>query len=323
MIEVERVRLAYNNVYLVSDGDALVVIDTGPDYRGAREALTAALRGRKPDLVVATHGHLDHAGLGRWWQAQGVPVMLGAEDIPQAEGHTDADIDLMEAYVRGIGAPEEVELEVISGLEQRRLWTHRMRSAEAWPEARDGRWPTGLRYETFTPELTVRPGVALPIRGLKAVPSPGHTPGNLVVGYWEDGNELTGDFVFSGDQLLPDITPTPAIQFHDGRRFPSFPRFLDSLWALDFRGPCYPGHGAPVDDGQVLRATLEQAQQRSERMYDELRTSGASTVYALSERMYPRALRRRFWQIVSTVQGHLDVLAEAEQVVESEGRWSV
>ena len=77
MTTVERVELAYNNVYFVSDGSSLVVIDTGPDYRGAREAISDALRGRAPDIVVATHGHLDHAGLGRWWQERGVAVLLG------------------------------------------------------------------------------------------------------------------------------------------------------------------------------------------------------------------------------------------------------
>ena len=34
-------------------------------------------------------------------------------------------------------------------------------------------------------------------------------------------------------------------------------------------------------------------------------------VYALAERLYPRALRRRFWQIAATVQGHLDSLEAA------------
>ena len=50
-------------------------------------------------------------------------------------------------------------------------------------------------------------------------------------------------------------------------------------------------------------------------------TTTPETVYHLAERLYPRALRRRFWQIISTIQGHLDVLAEAGQVVEEGHRW--
>ena len=323
MVSVERIRLAYNNVYLLSDGERLVVIDTGPDYRGARETITAALRGRRPEVVVATHGHLDHAGLGAWWQSQGVPVLLGAADVPQAIGAVDADIDLMEAYVRGIAAPPEVEAETVAGLEMRRGWTKRMRHAKEWPEARDGRWPTGLRYEPFEPDRTIACDTELSLDGLDVLLSPGHTPGNLVA----EARDADGRLVlFSGDQLLPEITPTPAIQFEDGTRFASLPRFLDSLRVLADRehapAVCYPGHGEPFEHvAEVIAANLSQAEQRTERLAEELRAAGPATVYELAERMYPRALRRRFWQIISTVQGHLDVLAEAGRAEFADGRW--
>lgn len=35
MAEVQRVKLGYNNVYAVRVGDETVLVDTGPDYRGA------------------------------------------------------------------------------------------------------------------------------------------------------------------------------------------------------------------------------------------------------------------------------------------------
>jgi glyoxylase-like metal-dependent hydrolase (beta-lactamase superfamily II) len=319
---VERLKLAYNNVYFVTEGTALVVIDTGPDYRGAREQIQAALDGRRPEFVVATHGHLDHAGLGTWWQAKGIPVLLGAADLPQTEAHADSDIDLMEEYIRTIGAPENVEREVINGLELRRQWTHRMRHLAEWPDARDGRWPTGLRYEPFTPErltneATVRVG------SLSILDSPGHTPGNLIAIEDSDPDRV---LLFSGDQLLPEITPTPAIQFSGGKRFPSLPRFLDSIRALEaLPAPpaiCYPGHGEPFENvTAVIDANLAQAEQRTQRVNDEMRLAGEATAYELAERIYPRALRRRFWQIIATVQGHLDVLAESGEAVCESGRW--
>ena len=324
MVSVERVALGYNNVYFVSQGSELVVIDTGPDYRGARESLASALRGRTPALVVATHGHLDHAGLGAWWQTQGVPVLLGEADLPQAEGHSDADIDLLEEFIATIGAPPSVEAEAVAGLEQRREWTRRMRHEAKWPEAKDGRWPTGLRYECFTPKQLTPGDRELPIPGLKAVTSPGHTPGNLVVEYSNSSRAERAELLFSGDQLLPEITPTPAIQFQNGRRFPSLPRFVDSLrrWETSCPKFCYPGHGEPFSNvAEVIAANLAQVDQRSQRLRAELRDMGSATVYEVAERMYPRALRRRFWQIISTVQGHLDVLAEAGEASEDGGRW--
>lgn len=320
MVSCERVRLAYNNLYIVEDAGRVVVIDTGPDYRGARETILDALHGRTPEVVVATHGHLDHAGLGNWWQERGVPVLLGVEDLPQALGQNDHDIDLMEGYIEHIGAPRHLEKEIIAGLEQRRRWSSEMRRPGKWPEARDGRWPTALRYEPFQPGRTAGGPVQLPC-GLSAVPAPGHTPGNLVVLHEGEG------WLFSGDTLLPEITPTPAIQFHQGRRFPSLPRFLASLEALDTRQPppahCFPGHGEPFDNvPEVIEENLRQAHQRSERLYESLREEGPATVYAIAERLYPRALRRRFWQIIATIQGHLDTLEEAGRARYDGGRWS-
>ncbi len=323
MASVERVRLAYNNVYFVTDGAELVVIDTGPDYRGARETLLEALAGRAPVAVVATHGHLDHAGLGAWWQERGVPVIAGEADVAQTLGHTDHDIDDLEHFVEVCGAPGPVVAEVLEGLEQRRDWSHQMRAATAWREQPDGRWPTALHYRPFQPMQTVSDPLELPC-GLTVLPSPGHTPGNLVAILRDaDG----GTRLFSGDQLLPEITPTPAVQFHDGERFPSLPRFLDSLRALEsvepVPGECFPGHGEPfVDVRAVIDANLDQAEVRTGRLRQDLDSGGPATLYALAERAYPRALKRRYWQIISTVQGHLDVLAEAGLARHEGGLWS-
>lgn len=312
----ERIRLAYNNVYLVEDCGELVVIDTGPDYNGAREAIRETLGGRKPELVVATHGHLDHAGLGRWWQDLGVPVMLGTEDLPYARG-AEFDFDSLARYVETCGAPAVVIAEAIAGLRQRKRWHDHLRDTDGWTPSEDGRWPTQLRYRTFEPDELLGEARKLPA-GLFALPTPGHTPGNLVVIHPGEG------WLFSGDQLLPDITPTPAIHFHNGRRFRSLPRFLDSMSALQANAltRCLPGHGEPFGGvAGAVSANLVQAEERTTRLLATLQTEGPATPYEAAERLYPRALRRRFWQIVATVQGHLDVLAEADTVVEDAGRW--
>jgi glyoxylase-like metal-dependent hydrolase (beta-lactamase superfamily II) len=318
VLNVERVALAYNNVYLVDDGSDLVVIDAGPDYRGARETILAALRGRKPALVLATHGHLDHAGLGAWWQDQGVPVSLGAEDDAYARGE-DFEFMALANYVRECAAPPSVVAEAVEGLRIRREWHDRLRHAEGWAPSRDGRWPTQLRYAPFAPSELVEGERKLPC-GLRVVPAPGHTPGNVVV----IGQGEAGPVLFSGDQLLPEITPTPAIQFHRGERFPSLPRFIESLTHLasaEMRFvACYPGHGDPFRNvAEVLAANLAQAKERTGRVLEALDTEGPGSVYEIAERLYPRALRRRFWQIIATTQGHLDVLAESGAAI-FEGR---
>ena len=322
MARFERIQLTYNNVYVVDGPEGRILIDTGPDYKGARDLLREALGDRPPDAVIATHSHHDHAGLGAWWQAQGVPVYLGGADLHFArkphfldEGELAAMVD----YVRATGAPPEVQAEAIEGLERRREWAARVaNSAEYPPVGTTGRWPTGLRYEAFEPEHTVAEDVS--IGGLDVLVCPGHTPGNLVAIDPEEG------VLFSGDQLLPSITPTPGIQFVPGsggfERFASLPAFVASLKRLRARElrQCLPGHGEPFTDvAGEIDGNLAAIEARTERMLEELRERGPATVYGLGERLYPKALRRRFWQIVATVQGHLDLLAERGLVERQEG----
>lgn len=127
----------------------------------------------------------------------------------------------------------------------------------------------------------------------------------------EDGH------LFSGDQLLPDITPTPSIQVAPkpwgvaGWRFRSLPHFVDSLKVLDAMrfSRCWPGHGEPFENvNETIAANLAQIEERMAKVLAALREAGPTPVYALAERLYPRALQRRFWQIIATVQGHLDLL---------------
>jgi glyoxylase-like metal-dependent hydrolase (beta-lactamase superfamily II) len=385
--EPQRIRLAYNNVYLVSGSDGSVLIDTGPDYEGAFAAIRGELAAA-PTVVVATHGHSDHAGLGAAWQRLGVPVALGTADHHLARVHGLADpgeFALLAGFVRGSGAPADVAAEALAGLERRRAANLRPASEPYPPAGKPPRWPTGLRFEPFDPHpltpsglevaeglpeaaaglrLTVAPSpptsspralgegaepntsdcnphtgprpylppagageggrggdpaAGILPAGLRVVASPGHTPGNVVLVQEAEG------WLFSGDQLLPEITPTPAIQgdpARPGARFRSLPAFRDSLRALSQLTftRCYPGHGEPFDNvGEVIQANLDAIDQRSERVLAALRESGPSQLYGLCEALYRRAAGRRFWQIAPTVLGHLDVLEAEGLVTERDG----
>lgn len=329
MASVQHIRLGYNNVYAVDDGGGRVLVDTGPDYLGANQALGGAVGGRLPDLVVATHGHLDHAGLGAFWQLLGVPVALGADDVHLAAGPQLANHDEFEAftaYVRHCGAPADVCDDVIAGLGVRRDWARKAAGREGHPSmGSEHRWPSGLRYQPFSPRRIVQSGDDVGC-GLRALLCPGHTPGNLVLISDAEG------WLFSGDQLLAEITPTPAIQATaPGRssgdwRLRSLPEFYRSLQQLNrfTFSRCFPGHGEPFDDvGAVIEANIAQIEQRSERVAEQLSALGTTTLYGLCEALYPRALRRRFWQIIATVQGHCDLLEEEGRVRVVGGQYEV
>ncbi len=325
MVTVQPIPLAYNSVYLVETAGRRVLIDAGPDYSGATAVLASAMDGAGPAIVVVTHAHNDHAGLARWWQIRGATVGIGAADarLVRAPHFSEpGEFEAFAAYVATTGAPPELRPALIRGLEGRRQYVRLAAAGEGHPPGRPAdRWPTGLRFQPFEPDVVLEDGASV-APGLRVISCPGHTPGNLVVVAEDEG------LLFSGDQILRDITPTPGVQFVPGGegwlRFPSLPPFVASLERLrDLRlSRCYPGHGQPFDDvTSVIAQNLAQVEQRTERVRTELSDSGEATVHALCERLYPRALQRRWWQIVATIQGHLDLLAERGEAHCDDGKW--
>jgi glyoxylase-like metal-dependent hydrolase (beta-lactamase superfamily II) len=325
MATLRRVVLAYNSIYVVDDGNRRVLIDTGPDYRGSFDIALEAVRRQLPDLVVATHGHLDHAGLGSRWLAAGVPVGIGAADAHLVHDPGQRDVrtfETMAAFARTSGAPADVIAEVMSGLEQRREWSRRASQERDYRPGGSGqRWPTGLRFEPFEPSVVFEKDSADAGCGLVVLQTPGHTPGNTVLVHEGEG------WLFSGDQLLPEITPTPAIQpLPPGQgegtwRFHSLPHFVASLKRLAalHLTRCFPGHGEPFGDvAGAIATNLAAIEQRTDRVLSEFRELHDATLYEVAEGLYPRAVRRRFWQIISTVQGHLDLLEADGAIVACE-----
>jgi glyoxylase-like metal-dependent hydrolase (beta-lactamase superfamily II) len=309
VVDVRRIEMGYNNVYLLESGDAPLQIDTGPDYRGARESLGAE-SGSRPSLVVATHAHQDHAGLGGWWQSSGVPVAIGERDVHSARagGQRFGGQHEWEGFLdilRASGAPADIQVEMRAALGRSRSRGDNPLPPNEYAPPTDGHWPTALRYDGFEPARLLADGDALDDHA-RVLLCPGHTPGNLVVVVESEG------WLFSGDQLLPDITPTPAIQWEYGnsQRFKSLLEFrasMERLARLQFTR-CFPGHGQPFDNAaETIAVNLAQIEQRNEKVLAAVRER-PSTLYGLCEALYPRVLKRRFWQIVATVLGHLDIL---------------
>ena len=314
----------YNTVYAVETGQSLVLIDTGPDYLGAWEELRAALGPRLPDVVVATHGHNDHASLGAAWQRAGVPVVLGAADaaiVSRPGLHQPGELEALQGFARGCGAPDAVAAEMVDALQRR----HRANARAALDDGHattGSRWPTGLRFVPYVAdrsELDAR----LPGR-LEIVPCPGHTPGNLVVVERAEG------WLFSGDQLLPDMTATPGIQFCANQmgggdwRFRSLPAFLHSLSRLAGEGfrRCYPGHGPEFANvEETVQRNIATIEARTHKVSRALNRDTPASPWDICERLYRLAARRRPWQLLATVQGHLDILEERGLATDGEGGW--
>ena len=322
MAEVRSIALGDNTAHLVRGRGARVLVDTGPDFAGAWEALQAGLGGERPDVVAATHGHHDHAGLGRAWQRAGAPVWIGEADAPLTARpllQSRAETAAMLAWAESTGAPPETLAHVRRRLAARKAAARRAAQLAEYPP--DGeRWPTGLRYPPFEADRLIEGDGE--IDGVEILAAPGHTPGNVVLALREEG------WLFSGDQLLPGVDPLPAVQFvaeGEGlRRFPTMAHFAASLERLATEGftRCFPGHGEPFDGaGEAIAGALERIERRGARVRASLRNGGPASVYALCLRLYPRATARRFWQTASIAQGQLDLLAERGGAREQGGVW--
>jgi glyoxylase-like metal-dependent hydrolase (beta-lactamase superfamily II) len=86
--------LRISNVHLLR-GRRPVLIDSGPP--GRFDSLRARLRAlsietKELGAVILTHGHADHAGTAAEFVREGVPVLLGAGDLPLATSGQNPDV---------------------------------------------------------------------------------------------------------------------------------------------------------------------------------------------------------------------------------------
>ena len=317
------ITLGDNVLYaLPLDGGGVLLIDAGPDFddpeaeeRLGRDTWTQAVaqastHGIAPSevrYVLVTHAHIDHAGLAHRWAAEGATIVAGSPDVPALrsglESNEQQRVPQLEE-LRRHGAPHEL---VARYAVRRRRPAARRRVSMRWepcpPDAIEGVLPVVPR--TFDLE-----GGAT----LRALPSSGHTPGNLV-GYVE----ATGD-LYSGDTLLPKTIPTPGLHFPRGSgdrgpkvgRWPSLPSFLRSvakLRALDVRR-ILPGHGSVVDDADRLFNRFNIHHERRSRRIRALLAERPDSAYGLVRRLFPHLPDDRVWQAMTEMIGHLDVLEE-------------
>lgn len=202
--------LRYTLSYLLVGEGAAIVIDPGWDSDEGADALFAGLTtcGVDPgrvDGVLVTHVHPDHHGLtnrlvarsGCWIGMHAVDdALLAAREAP---GRADTDQD----WLRRNGVPDDTRTELA-------LVGRQASQFMAMPAA------TRLFAD----------GEVLPLPGrqVRAVWTPGHTPGHLCL------HDEQADRLFTGDHLLPRISPNIGTHSDDGE--PPLAQYLDSLRKL-------------------------------------------------------------------------------------------
>jgi len=190
--------LGHTLVYVVDTDRGAVLIDTGWDDPASLDTLAEGLIACGTSVaevhgVVITHHHPDHHGLsGKVREASGAWLAMHAADASivrrARENRPERWFAYMTAKLTAAGAPEE----------------HVAPLRTAHPGGFPGLSPALPDREIVPGELLDLPG-----RRLRAIWTPGHTPGHVCLHLEETHPaQLPGSGrLFSGDHLLPEITP--------------------------------------------------------------------------------------------------------------------
>ncbi|MCX3059501.1 MBL fold metallo-hydrolase [Streptomyces beihaiensis] len=194
--------LGHTLVYVLDTDAGPVLVDTGWDDPGSWSALTTGLTACGTSVgeltgVLVTHHHPDHHGLSaRVREASGAWIAMHEADIAVVRRTREQDPSRWYAYLAAkltaAGAPEAHVAPLIA--------------------ARDSGRPRGLPgLAPALPDRPIVPGdlLDLPGRRLRAVWTPGHTPGHVCL-HLDEAHPagLAGrGRLFSGDHVLPGISP--------------------------------------------------------------------------------------------------------------------
>jgi glyoxylase-like metal-dependent hydrolase (beta-lactamase superfamily II) len=294
------------NVYALTDGDGLTLVDAGWALAESREALAKALGGLDAGLAdvrrfLVTHVHRDHytqaVALRREF---GMRVALGRGEQPGLEELSRPRRERrrqLEQLLRA-GAHEIV----------RQLERHAPPEGPAEYELPDEWIDDGARILVGegSPEERV----------LEAVATPGHTRGHVVFA------DPAGELLFSGDHVLPRITPSLGLE--PAPRNSPLADFLASLELVRSRPDAVllPAHGAT--GMRVHQRVDELIAHHAKRLDTTLAAvqDGRSTAYEVAgvllwtRRDTPFTELDLFNQMLATIEtgAHLEVLAERELV---------
>jgi len=225
-IPLPNMPLDHINVYLVEGSKGNVLIDTGWDTLEAFSALKDGLRSsgfgfKDISQIIVTHIHPDHYGLaGKLRQLSGATVAFHEIE----EGLLDLRYVNMDKLV------EDTK--------------HRL-SRNGVPRSEVSRLagaslPVRQYVDLISPDIRLTGGERLSFGSseFKVLVTPGHSPGHICL------YEPNRKFLFSGDQVLPDITPHVGLHAQSGENpLGDFVDSLKSLRELDVN-LVFPGHGA-------------------------------------------------------------------------------
>jgi glyoxylase-like metal-dependent hydrolase (beta-lactamase superfamily II) len=268
--------LDHVNLWLLRDGDAFTVVDTGYGDDAVRAAweqhFRDTLQQRPVTRIVVTHYHPDHVGNAAWMGERfGLsPTMTLTEFLAAHAVHDDAAGSGVADYCAHFRAHGMSDEDVAA------LAARGNRYARGAPQL-------PRRYHRILGGDTVRIGA----RTFRVIPGYGHSPEHAAL-FSDDGAPL----LISGDMLLPRISTNVSAGPADAEGDP-LARFLDSLSAYEALPPdtlVLPSHGLPFRGAAVRVAQLRS--HHADRLAELHAAIAARTTPACAAELLPVLFRR-------------------------------
>ncbi len=293
------------NCYLIED-DPLTLVDTGPNSGKSLDVLERALaeHGRRIEdlkLIVITHQHMDHLGLleilARRSGAEVAAFAPLAPYLANFSASVAADDEFSQGVMRRHGVPADLATALGAMSAAFRAFGS---SGQVTRPLRDG--------ETL----------ALRDRRFEVLHRPGHSPSDTV--FFDPERRM----LLGGDHLLARISSNPLVSRPLTDSGSGRPRalldYIDSLRATRAMPVelVLPGHGdAIAKHAALIDDRLRMHERRASKVLEAL-SGGPQTAYDIAVGMWGNVAVTQAYLTLSEVLGHLDVLAEAGRVEESE-----
>lgn len=290
-----------SNAYVLF-GEPLTLVDTGVASEAGLAALEKALEGRGRrvediERIVLTHKHADHMGLAATLKdLSGAEVYVHEADLESVALHDERE----EQWARIV-------------IDRMRAWGVPSRILDGAGEFRRGR-PVLARSVAATPFID---GQTLPMNGerLEILHMPGHTMGSACVRW--------GRRLFSGDHVLPEITPNVGIG--ELERADTLALYLASLERAarlaEAELTVFPGHGEPFGNlADRAHEIIRHHHERLDLIVEMLAREGPRTIYEVALGLFGEM--KGFHLALGTAEAHAHAahLVREGKVVQRDGR---
>ena len=283
------------NVYLFT-GEKNVLVDTGARYTAP--LLKSLLKDmgfdlRSLDMIVATHGHLDHYGAARELiRSSGGRARLAAhaEDIRAIRTGREVPLGTYRRYFNAMGVPISLRLLMMPLMFMGKFMAD----------------PCGV-------DRVIGEGDRLRLGNYDAVvlSTPGHTRGSVCLYITSRG------ILLSGDHILEHITPNAFVMLDRDRLLPqrmSQAEYYASLARVEALSPrlILTAHGVPVTDGKTLIHGYRESFERRKEKLLHITQNGQKSVYEIARELFPELGGKRFsldlFLAISETYTHLQIL---------------